>query len=285
MTVKRAGLGRNLSALLGGVTPAHPFSEHSGNHVAIGALVPGKYQPRRIFDENALKELSQSIAQQGLLQPLVVRALGEGRYEILAGERRWRACQMAGLTDIPVIVKTVSDEEALVIALVENLQREDLSVLESARAIDQLMKNHALTHQQVADLVSKSRSHVSNQLRLLSLAPAVQLHLEQGRMEMGHARALLMLDEALQMEAASLVTEKHLSVRATEALVERLKQGEVVEEAVVRSPMMQNMEALLIERLKTRVEIKSGRSGKGKLVIHYDNQDRLSAIVGLLQEV
>jgi ParB family transcriptional regulator, chromosome partitioning protein len=286
MTVKRSGLGRNLSALLGGVTPQSLDSLPSSPPLVVSSrdLQPGKYQPRRTFNEETLKELAQSIQQQGLLQPIVVRPIGQERYEILAGERRWRACKLAGLQDIPVIVKTVTDEEALVIALVENLQREDLNVLESARAMDQLMRDYALTHQQVADLLSKSRSNVSNQLRLLSLALPVQQYLEQGNLEMGHARALLMLEEPLQTEAACMVTEKQLSVRATEALVARLKAGDVTVEAFHTPQMTHPFEQLLNECLKTKVEIKPGRAGRGKLVIHYDNEASLGFIVESLKK-
>lgn len=283
MTVKRGGLGRNLSALLGGVSPVHPLPDQPIQKLSTALLQPGKYQPRQSFDQVSLQELAQSIRQQGLLQPLVVRPIGENKYEILAGERRWRACQLASLTEVPVIVKTVSDEEAVVIALVENLQREDLTALESARAMDQLMKNHALTHQQVAALLSKSRSHVSNQLRLLGLPQTVQQHMERGELEMGHARALLMLDAPLSVEAARLVTEKKLSVRATEALVERLQKGEAVTQVVEPPPVIQRFEQRLIDRLSTKVEIKPGRSGKGKVVIHYDNEDWLDTLLTRLQ--
>lgn len=284
MTVKRSGLGRNLSALLGGVTPQSSGPLPPPQLVSIKDLQPGKYQPRRSFDEETLKELSQSIQRQGLLQPIVVRGIGQERYEILAGERRWRACQLAGMQDIPVIVKTVTDEEALVIALVENLQREDLNALESARAMDQLMREHDLTHQQVADLLSKSRSNVSNQLRLLSLSLPVQQHLEQGNLEMGHARALLMLEESLQAEVARQVTEKQLSVRATEALVARLKAGEEIVEVFEATPLKHPFEKMLNDYLKTKVEIKPGRAGRGKLVIHYDNEACLGSIVESLKK-
>lgn len=293
MTVKRAGLGRNLSALLG--TPSAVAEAksamgsdgvlHTGTPLAlpIQQLKPGQYQPRRVFDEAPLQELAHSIKQQGLLQPLLVRPIAHDRYEILAGERRWRACKLAGLTDVPVIIKTVSDEEALVIALIENLQREDLTVLESARAMEQLMRDYALTHQQVADLLSKSRSHVSNHLRLLALPEAVQSHLDQGHMEMGHARALLMLDPSLQQEAVGIIIAKKLSVRATEQLVERLKSGEAVSQAVAVPQAVRQVEKQLVDKLNTKVEIKLGRAGKGKLVIHYDNQERLDSLIERLQ--
>ena len=198
MTVKRSGLGRNLSALLSqsGSTllqQEKPQSEHL--KLAVDCLQPGKYQPRGEMEEAPLNELAESIKKQGLLQPLIVRELTNGCYEIIAGERRWRASQIAGLTEVPVILKQVDDETAMAMALVENLQREDLNAMDQARAMHRLTTEFALTHQQVADLLCKSRTAVSNFLRLLSLAPSVKKLLEHGDLDMGHARALLMLDE------------------------------------------------------------------------------------------
>ena len=193
MTVKRSSLGRNLSALLNQsssiLLDEKPKAEHF--KIAIGCLQPGKYQPRSEIEEPALIELAQSINKQGLLQPLLVRELGDGRYEIIAGERRWRASQIAGLTEVPVVLKQVDDETAMAMALVENLQREDLNTMDQARAMHRLTDEFSLTHQQVADLLGKSRTVVSNYLRLLALPIPVKKLLEHGDIDMGHARALL----------------------------------------------------------------------------------------------
>ncbi|OGT48239.1 MAG: chromosome partitioning protein ParB [Gammaproteobacteria bacterium RIFCSPHIGHO2_12_FULL_41_15] len=278
-TVKRTALGKNLSALLGNVAPKE--DSISKQTLFIDVIKPGQYQPRRVFSPEAIEELASSIKQQGLLQPIIVRALNSGNYEILAGERRWRACKVLGLKEIPVIIKSVTDEEALVIALVENLQREDLKVLEAAKAMDQLLKMRFLTHQQVADLLGKSRSTISNLLRLLNLEPKVQEYLDANQLEMGHARALLMLDKSLQIEAALLVIAKNLTVRATEKLVAQLKKDPAATypKNIEKLPVITGIEQILVEKLKTKVEIKAAKSGKGKLVIHYDNNARLEEIV------
>ena len=288
MTVKRSGLGRNLSALLSqsGSTllqQEKPQSEHL--KLAVDCLQPGKYQPRGEMEEAPLNELAESIKKQGLLQPLIVRELTNGCYEIIAGERRWRASQIAGLTEVPVILKQVDDETAMAMALVENLQREDLNAMDQARAMHRLTTEFALTHQQVADLLCKSRTAVSNFLRLLSLAPSVKKLLEHGDLDMGHARALLMLDEEQQSQVALLIISKNLSVRETEKLVERVKAGKT-EERPQETPVPLHQEKInsLAQQLQTQVKLKPGKSGKGSLIIHYDNEHSLQKIIEYLME-
>lgn len=283
MTVKRSGLGRNLSALLGdsitSLTLDKPVIDSL--KLAINCLQPGKYQPRAEIEEAPLAELAASIKQQGLLQPLVVREIADGRYEIIAGERRWRACQLAGLTEVPVILRQVDDETAMAIALVENLQREDLNAMDQARAMHRLTSEFSLTHQQVADLLCKSRTAVSNYLRLLSLSAEVRKLLEHGDLDMGHARALLMLEDDQQNQVAQLVVVKNLSVRETEKLVARVKNGTIEQASKTElSPIMKEQVQTLAEHLKTKIKIKPGKAaGKGTLVIHYDTIQSLQSVI------
>jgi ParB family transcriptional regulator, chromosome partitioning protein len=282
MTVKRSGLGRNLSALLSqsnSVLLEKPQTESL--KLAIDCLQPGKYQPRGEMEEAPLMELAQSIKKQGLLQPLLVRELSNGRYEIIAGERRWRASQIAGLTEIPVVLKQVDDETAMAMALVENLQREDLNAMDQARAMHRLTHEFSLTHQQVADLLCKSRTAVSNYLRLLALSAAVKKLLEHGDIDMGHARALLILDEEQQNQVAQLIIAKHLSVRETEKLVERIKSGKATDQqkAIDHSLLYHDQLKNLAQQLQTAIKIKPGKSGKGSLVIQYDNDRCLQNII------
>lgn len=285
MAVKRGGLGRNLSALLGQSSILQQAEARPSSNLlnlALTAIQPGKYQPRTDFDESSIVELAGSIKQQGLLQPLIVRDIGENRYEIIAGERRWRACQIAGLTEIPVIVRQVDDETAMAIALIENLQREDLNAMDQARAMYRLTHEFALTHQQVADLLSKSRTAVSNFLRLLTLSEAVKRLLEYGDLDMGHARALLMLDEEQQSQVASLVVARNLSVRETEKLVKRVKEGKPEQPAKPReniNPTVKTQLQHLSQHLKTKIKVKQGKSGKGALVIHYDSLTELETVL------
>jgi len=285
MTVKRGGLGRNLSALLSQsssvlLTDKPPVD---GLKLDVGCLQPGKYQPRGEMEEAPLLELAESIKKQGLLQPLLVRELDSGRYEIIAGERRWRASQIAGLTEIPVIVKQVDDETAMAMALVENLQREDLNAMDQARAMHRLTTEFALTHQQVADLLCKSRAAVSNFLRLLALSSAVKKLLEHGDLDMGHARALLVLDEEQQNQVAQIIIAKNLSVRETEKLVERVKMG-LLEETVKPEPELPYKEQIstLAQHLRTKINIKQGKAGKGSLVIHFESASNLQTIIDQL---
>ncbi len=288
MVIKRGGLGRNLSALLSHPESGSPvISEETKMaqlSLAIDILQPGKYQPRGDMDEGALAELAESIKKQGLLQPLVVREITNGRYEIIAGERRWRACQLAGVKEVPVVLRQVDDETAMAMALVENLQREDLNAMDQARAMHRLTTEFALTHQQIAELLSKSRAAVSNYLRLLNLNINVRRMLEHGDLDMGHARALLMLDETQQSEVANLVVAKHLSVRETEALVARVKAGVHSLPKIKKDMPVKFEKALqtLAAQLKTKVKLKAGKAGKGTLIIHYENDDTLKQMIDQL---
>lgn len=282
MTTKRGGLGRNLSALLGNSTISLLDNKATTERLtlAVDCLQPGKYQPRAEIEEAPLGELAASIKQQGLLQPLVVREIASGRYEIIAGERRWRACQLIGLTEIPVVLRQVDDETAMAIALVENLQREDLNAMDQARAMHRLTDEFDLTHQQVAELLCKSRTAVSNYLRLLSLNTEVKQFLEHGDLDMGHARALLMLSDEQQSQVAQLVVAKNLSVRETEKLVARVKNGKP--ETNVKgeiTPLIKEQIETLTQQLKTKIKIKPGKTGKGTLVIHYDTLQNLQAVI------
>jgi ParB family chromosome partitioning protein len=290
MVVKRGGLGRNLSALLGTVDASSfvlPAEEKVRlMELAIDELQAGKYQPRQDMNEASLAELAESIKKQGLLQPLVVREIGPARYEILAGERRWRACRLIGMTSIPVVVRQVDDETAIAIALVENLQRDDLNAMEEARAMHRLSTEFNLTHQEVADLLSKSRTAVSNALRLLSLCEDVQPMLERGDIEMGHARCLLTLNSQEQLQVAQWVISRQLSVRETEALVARLKAGHLP--SVLKKESTTAFEAELqglAKRLKTKIYLKPGKAGKGRLVIHYEDEKSLEQLLGQLVDV
>lgn len=283
MTIKRSGLGRNLSALLSqanhSLLTEKPQSEQQ--KLAIDCLQPGQYQPRGEMEEVALNELAESIKKQGILQPLLVRELVDGRYEIIAGERRWRASQIAGLEEVPVVLKQVDDETAMAMALVENLQREDLNAMDQARAMHRLTTEFALTHQQVADILCKSRTAVSNFLRLLALTASVKKLLEHGDIDMGHARALLVLDEDQQNQVAQIIIAKNLSVRETEKLVHRVKNGEPNNSSTPAeiNPIYQEQVHDLTRHLQTQVKLKQGKAGKGTMVIHYKDERMLEKIM------
>jgi len=288
MSVKRSGLGRNLSALLGTssstiLASTQPLSVPETRCLAVDRLQPGKYQPRRAMDDTALQELASSIKQQGLLQPLLVRLVTDDRYEIIAGERRWRASMLAGLTEVPVVVKQVDDETAMAMALVENLQREDLNPVDKARAMARLTEECSLTHQQIAELLSISRAAVSNFLRLLSLCGEVMRLLEYGDLDMGHARTLLILEGEQQLEVARIVVAKNLSVRETEKLVNRVKENRLTTHD--SPPVMKEYSAIqthlddLALQLNTQVKLKPGKAGKGSLVIQYSSQHELEAVI------
>ena len=285
MSVKRGGLGRNLSALLSHADPQSVVEDAAAIRLTlpINNLQPGKYQPRADMDENALAELADSIKKQGLLQPLLVRKTSIGRYEIIAGERRWRACQMAEMTEIPVVVRQVDDETAMAMALIENLQREDLNAMDQARAMQRLTNEFSLTHQQVAELLCKSRTAVSNFLRLLNLNSDVRRMVEYGDLDMGHARSLLMLDEDQQTQVAQLVVAKNLSVRETEALVARVKAGVLVQETKADiTPLFKEQLNTLAQQLQTKVKLKHGKAGKGSLIIHYNDTHNLEKMISQL---
>lgn len=284
MSGKRGGLGRNLSALL---STSHSVTQVGAPEIkiqklALDVLQPGKYQPRTVIEDTSLQELSESIKQQGLLQPILVRKLENDRYEIIAGERRWRACHLAGLTEIPVLLNQVDDETAMAIALVENLQREDLNPIDQARAMARLTQEFSLTHQEIANILSKSRTAVSNFLRLLSLSPDVMRLVEHGDLDMGHARALLALEDNKQTQVAKLVVAKNLSVRETENLVARVKNDKLSSNRIEETPYSPAMQAQvheLAQRLQAKIKLKPGRSGKGSLVIHYDSITTLEAVI------
>ncbi len=287
---KKRGLGRGLDALLGATREAEPDTPPAAEPVPAGStrtlpveqVQRGRYQPRRHFDEDKLRELADSIAAQGMVQPIVVRPVDGERYEIIAGERRWRAAQLAGMAEVPVVVHEVDDQTAMAMALIENIQRDDLNPLEEASALHRLLDEFGLTHQQVAQAVGKSRTTVTNLLRLLELAPGVKALVEQGQIEMGHARALLALkDEAMQMQAAREVARKGLSVRETEALVRRLVDPpkKPATAPLQEDPDIRRLLDDLTDRLGARVTLKQGKGGKGRLEIAYNSLDELEGIL------
>lgn len=293
MSVKKRGLGRGLEALLGGAREielgdedgiAGVSAQESVSSLPLDLIQRGRYQPRRDFDPDSLRELADSIAAQGVIQPIVVRPIGEGRYEIVAGERRWRASQQAGLREIPVVVRDVDEQAAIAIALIENIQRADLNPLEEAEALARLLTEFGLTHQQVAEAVGKSRTTVTNLLRLLELNDEVKGYLRGGRLEMGHARALLGLRGPQQSRAAGEVVARGLSVRETERRVRRLQlEGEETPRALPRvepDPDVRRLQDDLTDRLGARVLIQQGRRGAGRLVIAYNSLDELDGILG-----
>jgi ParB family chromosome partitioning protein len=254
-------------------------SKGSLRDLQINCLQVGKYQPRRDMMPEALDELANSIRAQGILQPIVVRETGHQKYEIIAGERRWRAAKIVGLENVPCLIKNVDDEAAIAIALIENIQRENLNAMEEAIALKRLIDEFELTHNEVAKAVGKSRTTVSNLLRLNNLSNPVKLFIEQGDIEMGHARALLSLNEELQLVVANQVIDKQLNVRETEKLVKKvlapkaeLKEKKVDEQLVA-------IEGQLSERLGTNVSLSQSKSGKGKLVINFDAHDKLQEIL------
>lgn len=288
MAAKKRGLGeRGLGALLAGskVNLDRDLSEHDGElrEVPVDLIQRGRYQPRRDMDPAALQELADSIRQQGVMQPVVLRPLNEGRYELIAGERRWRATQMAELDRIPAIIRDVSDEAAIAMALIENIQRENLNPIEEAFALHRLQDEFGLTQAQVAEAVGKSRTTITNLLRLTSLTEDVRVMLEHGDLEMGHGRAMLTLSPELQMQVARQVVARSLSVRQTEALVRRVQQEDPNQKGRARTALDPNIRALqddLAERLGARVSIDHGQRGKGKLVIEYSSLDELDGILG-----
>ena len=285
MAVKKRGLGRGLDALLGGTSvsvlqeQASRVPREELQQLPVELLQRGKYQPRRDMDPQALEELAQSIRRQGLMQPVVVRPLDDERYEIIAGERRWRACQLAGLERIPALVREVSDEAAVAMALIENIQREDLNPIEEATALQRLQQDFQLTQQQVADAVGKSRVSVANLLRLIALPEEVKTLLAHGDLEMGHARALLGLPVARQAEGARHVVARGLTVRQTEALVRQWLNDKPQETPAKADPDIARLEQRLAERLGAEVQIRHGDKGKGQLVIRYGSLDELQGVL------
>ncbi len=293
VTKKPKGLGRGLEALLGGssdFTPEATAASNASATMPVTALQAGKYQPRTRMDEGALNELADSIRAQGLLQAILVRPIEHGKsgvtHEIIAGERRFRAAQLAGLTDVPVLVREVDDKGAAAMALIENMQREDLNPLEEAQGIQRLIEEFSFTHEQAAGSVGRSRSAVSNLLRLLNLAKPVQAMLMAGDIDMGHARALLAVDSATQITLANQIIAKRLSVRETEKLVVRSTTGQDQPKSgggKAKSRDIKMLEEELSDALATSVSIKLGARNKGELVIAFADLDQLDGVIAKLR--
>ncbi|RDV24795.1 ParB/RepB/Spo0J family partition protein [Alteromonas aestuariivivens] len=291
MSAKKRGLGRGLDALLAtSQSSARKETDDTSSPVnselsklPIEFLTPGKYQPRKDMSPEALEELASSIRSQGIIQPIVVRQLGHERYEIIAGERRWRASQLAQLDVVPCLIKDVPDEAAVAIALIENIQREDLNAMEEAQALDRLMNEFELTHAEVAEAVGKSRTTVTNLLRLNNLNEDVKLLVEHGDIEMGHARALLGLQGESQSEAAQIVSGKGLTVRDTEKLVRKFLEPAKPKPEKKIDPDVQSLVTGLSERLGAQVSIDHNARGKGKLVINFNDLDQLDGILSRIE--
>tara|TARA_B100001059_G_scaffold233429_1_gene273448 strand:+ start:803 stop:1726 length:924 start_codon:yes stop_codon:yes gene_type:complete len=302
MTAKKRGLGRGLDALLSSSKPASNNSAQTSSNTTdttqnvtqsqqselqklpIEFLHSGKYQPRKDMSEEALEELASSIRSQGIIQPIVVRLIAPNSFEIIAGERRWRAAQIAKLDTVPCIIKDVPDEAAVAIALIENIQREDLNAMEEAVALDRLLTEFELTHQQVADAVGKSRTTVTNLLRLNNLNNDVKTLLEHGDIEMGHARCLLALEGDEQSDAARSAVAKALTVRETEKLVRSILEPIAAKEKVEKDPNVKQLEQQLAENLGAKVDINYNKKGKGKLVISYTSLDELDGILNHINQ-
>jgi ParB family chromosome partitioning protein len=296
MSSRKRGLGRGLDALLASANQAAErvdrppqddaaqpdAKDGSLRNIPVDLIQRGKYQPRRDIEPESLEELADSIRAQGLMQPIVIRPVSDKRYEIIAGERRWRAAQLAGLDAIPALVREVADDAAIAMALIENIQREDLNPVEEAAALQRLQNEFELTQQQVAEAVGKSRSTVANLLRLMSLQPDVRRLLEHGDLDMGHARCLLALTGDAQSQAARSVVARGLSVRQTEALVRQLQSKAETEPAPTpkQDPDIRRLQDDLSERLGTPVRIQHGSGGKGRLVLTYSSLDELDGILG-----
>lgn len=297
--MKKRGLGRSLNAILSPVelrvtttevdrTDQEGLGSSLNMHaLPIAQLVPGQYQPRREMDEEALNELAASIKAQGILQPILVRKLLNGSFEIIAGERRWRAAQKAELTEVPVIIKEIPDDAAMAIGLIENIQRENLNAIDEAFGLQRLVQEFSLTHQEIAEAVGRSRTAVSNLLRLLNLPVSVQKYLQCGDLEMGHARTLLALPEPQQLRAAEHIVEKSLSVRETERYVKQLQHlsegRETASKPISIKPEIAQLQKQLSMALGSKVTIKQDVTGKGKLIVHYASADALMALCQRVQ--
>lgn len=275
---KLKGLGRGLDALLSGNADGADASGDRLQNLETASLQPGKYQPRSNMDQAALANLAESIKAQGIMQPILVRAIGVDRYEIIAGERRWRAAQLAGLDEVPVIIREVTDDAALAISLIENIQREDLNPLEEAMGIQRLINEFGMTHQTAAEALGSSRSAVTNLLRLLNLAGPVQDMMMQGKIDMGHGRALLALEPVQQIQIANRVVLKGLSVRETEKIIQQLNNPQTRKPRKIDRDVLALQESVS-ERLGAQVTIKSGKNGRGNIIIHYSNLDQLDDIL------
>ena len=300
MNTKRKGLGKGLGALLGAsdisprsnqeesisrtTDPELPTTQHSLKEIPVEYLVKGRYQPRRDIDPGELQELADSIREHGIMQPVIARRLNQDSYEIVAGERRWRAAQLAGLATVPVLVRELSDRDTLAIALIENIQREDLNVMEEAKALIRLQEEFGFTQEEVAKAVGKSRSAVANLMRLNGLQPEVVVLLERGDLEMGHGRALLALTDRQQVETARMVAGKGLSVRDTEALVRKILNRRHASESAARpDPDIVHLEQKISELLGASVNISHRSNGRGKLTISYNSAEELDGILAHLK--
>ena len=282
---KKARLGKGLDALLGGVDQIAAQSDGELRYLPVATIRPGRYQPRTNMDETALTELADSIRTHGVVQPIVVRETPAGDYELIAGERRWRAAQMAGLDVIPSVVRRVADEIALAVGLIENIQRENLNPVEEANGLRRLLDEFGLTHQQVADSIGRSRAAVSNLLRLLNLDPAVRAHLENGRLEAGHARAILSLPREQQLAAADTVIQQRFSVRQTEQLVRRYLSGKRKEKrkTAPKDADLRQLEEELSQQLAASVSLEQRGQG-GRVIIEYNSLDELEGILERLRK-
>ena len=294
MDEKKKSLGRGLEALLGASEPAQQTikTDEAIHQLSIEKIGPGPFQPRRTIREEQLKELALSIEEQGIIQPIVVRerAVVDSqtgvRFEIIAGERRWRAAQLANLDAVPAVIRTMSDASAIAVALIENIQRENLNPLEEANAFQKLIIEYEMTHQEVANAVGRARASISNTLRLLDLSSSVQTLLNEAKINMGHARTLLSLtDSSMQLEVANLIIEKKLSVRDTENLVRSILKGadRPKTKKQPENPDIKRLEGSLTQKLGATVSIKHTKSGKGKLVITYTSSDELQGILDRIQ--
>lgn len=291
MSGKKKGLGKGLDALLGGELGAPLVEQKLDNsseqepsrglkELPVEFLQRGQYQPRKDMNPAALDELAESISRQGIMQPIMVRPLGKENFEIIAGERRWRAAQLAGLATVPVIVKNISDEDAIALALIENIQREDLNAMEEALALTRLQEEFGYTQTEVAEAVGKPRSTVANLMRLTALQPEVAVLLERGDIDMGHGRALLGLEGSKQLEASRIVVDKGLTVRQTEALVSKWQSGvQGPAQVTTKNQDIQRLEQKLSEQLGAGVAIQHSSGGKGKMVIRYNSLDELDGIL------
>ena len=283
---KKKGLGRGLTALLGNSdvdSLIEPQNDNELRHLDVDLIERGPWQPREHFDEAPLQELADSIAAQGVVQPIVVRQKAENRFEIVAGERRWRAAQKAGLSQIPAVIKTFDDQTAAAVSLIENIQRENLNPLEESTALKRLIDEFNMTHQQVAETVARSRATVSNLLRLQDLNPDVKVLLAMRDIEMGHARALLAIDGMEQSKVAKDVAKKGLSVRETEALIRKISAPAKKPKTSRKDPDIINLERRLTEHLGAQVLIKQKAKGKGSLEITYTSLDVLEGILNKIE--
>ncbi len=284
MVVKKRGLNRGLDALLGNISNgSDQEEEHQLHTLPIEYMQRGKYQPRKDINPEKLQELADSIKAQGVIQPIVVRKIGLEKYEIIAGERRWRASQLAGLQQVPVVIKEIDDRSAMAVALIENIQREDLNPLEEAEALRRLLEEFEMTHQQVADAVGKSRATVTNLLRLIDLHPEVKKLLISGQLEMGHARALLSLDGPKQVAAANKIVKEGLTVRAAERLVKESQAEPKIQKTRVIDKDTLRLQEDLSAKLGAKVLIEHKENGAGKLVITYTSLEELDGILGQIK--